>query len=72
MPSDFEIRVSIASSLRIIKLKIIAHRCTQAHTKCKNAPRAVKKCVQAIYWKISYVLSVKLKKFGVANNAKES
>jgi hypothetical protein len=40
--------------------------------KCQNAPRAVKKCVQEIYQKILFVLSVNLKKFGVANNVKES
>ena len=38
--------------------------------KCQNAPRAVK-MRPGDHQKILFVLSVKVKKFGVANNVKE-
>jgi hypothetical protein len=73
--SNFKIGVSIVSSSSIIKFKIwlIANAYIDVRRLIRNTKmHRVAKCIQASYQKILLVLSVKLKKFGVANSVKES
>ena len=70
------IGVSTVSYFGVIKLiiRLIANtfRCTQAHTKCQNARRAVQKSVQDRHRKILSVLIVRLNKFCIVKNLRRT
>jgi len=76
VPRNSNIGVSTVSYFSVIKLiiRLIANtfRCTQAHTKCQNARRAVQKSVQDRHRKILSVLIVRLNKFCIAKNLRRT